>query len=908
MSYRSSAENDFHESARRNHRARQSNGRRKEKMTYNGSATATTNGYHHRRNNTNNDDAYGDGGRKEAQYSRRRADSHLTQSALRQCEELTQSMQHQMTAADETVRAIRAAQDALDTQLAMKTAKAEAEAWTHGKSKLASLKAAQNLSPLGVRAVIAERDELRYQLRKASQVLKKVESTTQIGHDLGSVFQQDIDQLSAIKSSIELEQHTLMSRLAVLESKVEGDSASRRQDSLQISTLEEQLAEKDEIILTIENELHTLRGDFKAFKKESEERLRNELNSQRKRLKVQGDDIRSSSLQQLESAMRQEKMNELEDQRRDLQQHYEQLIDRKLSEQHHVLSSQLNADKVDELKRLQEDMQNHHNDNTQQMRRQLISEKEQVVRDLRRQHNAVVGRLEGEIQSQHQQLRAEKNRELDEQKKSFLKEMANEVSTAVKVQTAQLEKEHKAEIREMRQRLEDVLQQQAKTTMEKELSLQRKKLLGQHKREQQVALNNLQKELEDKHRLAIKDARSNITNRKDEQHRRALEKEVERKQKAKADELSRQHKKKIEKLQTKHKQDKQAALDQLEERLTSKHDAEIKKLREELTPKAMEAREALRTRRIDQGESLHAEQSARRSLSSLKNKLRTLLQSLKKYTVTSAEASSDGTTSAATDSITRFIACLNTNNFSSLGDISLEASNAPLHTIDVLFTSVEELVAVIESTQHELLSTQQSMGNERKRLKKQVESELQGEHSKDMENLRFELNRQFDFELEHRIQATRQHYSSQLSQFQKDAQSRMKAYEELTAAQQKHVVQALKEQQENERDAMVTRLTGHINANRRDDGEREALERQLISIDRELKDTKVSLESVMDENSELRQRVHELRFGMTSGTNIVATTTAAANFCDIAILWKVKKICKLHTPFKIHGLWFISSI
>jgi hypothetical protein len=43
-----------------------------------------------------------------------------------------------------------------------------------GKSKLVSSKLVSNLSPLGVQAVVAERNELRFQLRKAADELRKV--------------------------------------------------------------------------------------------------------------------------------------------------------------------------------------------------------------------------------------------------------------------------------------------------------------------------------------------------------------------------------------------------------------------------------------------------------------------------------------------------------------------------------------------------------------------------------------------------------------------------------------------------------------------------------------------------------------------------------------------------------------
>ena len=63
------------------------------------------------------------------------------------------------------------------------------------------------MSPLGVRAVIAERDELRYLLRKAAAELTKVESATGGGTlDMASLCQADLERLASIKSQVNLEQ------------------------------------------------------------------------------------------------------------------------------------------------------------------------------------------------------------------------------------------------------------------------------------------------------------------------------------------------------------------------------------------------------------------------------------------------------------------------------------------------------------------------------------------------------------------------------------------------------------------------------------------------------------------------------------------------------------------------------
>lgn len=94
--------------------------------------------------------------------------------AIRQCEEFRQQLSERMVQAEHASKALLEAKQNIHVEAMLAQAKAESEAWKHDKSKLAAVKAAQHLSPLGVRAIIAERDELRYQLRKAASELTKV--------------------------------------------------------------------------------------------------------------------------------------------------------------------------------------------------------------------------------------------------------------------------------------------------------------------------------------------------------------------------------------------------------------------------------------------------------------------------------------------------------------------------------------------------------------------------------------------------------------------------------------------------------------------------------------------------------------------------------------------------------------
>ncbi|EGD82983.1 hypothetical protein PTSG_03620 [Salpingoeca rosetta] len=782
--------------------------------------------------------------------------------ALRLLEQMTSTVRERMAKADETNRAIRAARESLDSEAVMARARAEAEAWTHGKSKLASLKAAQHMSPLGVRAVLAERDELRYQLRKAAQELAKVESNGALGHDMASVCQRDLERIASIKSQMAVELDGLHSRVRMLEESATEKSSGRRHLELQVSTLKEQLGESSETVLKLSEHVRNLEEELQRLRRESEERMQSALSEQRRRLTAQGDESRANALQRLESAMRAEKLRELDDLRQELDSRYADIVDRKLAEQRHALLAQANHEKVSELESLQSELTHQQDADLERMRRDLIADKDRAIQTLRRQHAAAVSRLEGELAQQQQELRAEQKRALDDLRHDLTIDFDNEKRASLSQLQAKLEDEHRAAMQELRQRIETQASNQAAANLQRELEQQRKKLQSQHKRQQQVAVNNLRKELEDKHKLEVKRIKASVTQRVEAEYDTKLKKEIEMQRRKASSTASRTQVQSTERLSAEHKRDKQEALAAQRDKLEMKYKAEIDQLQTQL----LEARQMADRYKIQSHQTAEQlsqqEQSNKRSRQALKERLRAVLTTFKTAMLPRADALPDvheGSPSPAMSAIMSLISCLGSNEYSRMDELSLEASAAPLHTVDVLLRCCDELTEGLNSAHRELQAMQQNMVRERKLVRKQVEEELKDEHAAELKALRVEMTREFDHELEQRVQAARQVYDQELNRNRRDMQHQLREYQAQTAAQQRQTSSVLREKLDREKETMVLRLQDHLETTKVDGRAKDALERKLSTFEKDLRQAEDVIFQLRSENEKLRTKVHELQ-------------------------------------------------
>ncbi|EDQ88265.1 uncharacterized protein MONBRDRAFT_32920, partial [Monosiga brevicollis MX1] len=410
--------------------------------------------------------------------------------AVRLCEDFQQHLSSRMSETEQAAAAMRDARHNINAEAMLAQAKAEAEAWRHDKSRIASVKAAQNLSPLGVRAIIAERDELRYQLRKAAAELARIEAASGGRfHELPNLCLQDMERLAALKSqsahtdisnsddqvALELEQKS--NRIAELE-RIAGDSRGvRRHTDYQLSTLQEQLAERDETILHLQEELDNLTSELEAQRTEARSELDQRVAEERDHVNRAASQQQRHALEQLEAEMRDEKYRELDQLRSQLESQYAAIMEDKLQQQRNTLLQQENERLADEMTRLQSELYHREAANLEQLRTEVTGEKERAVAAVRRQMAAMQTRYEGELEQLRHHAEAELQRQLEDLRRELSMAADAELRSALNNQQAKLEEDHRAAMNRLRQQVEQHASHQAEVNLKKQLDAQRKKLL-----------------------------------------------------------------------------------------------------------------------------------------------------------------------------------------------------------------------------------------------------------------------------------------------------------------------------------------------------------------------------------------------------------------------------------------------
>merc|ERR1719272_1759824 len=90
--------------------------------------------------------------------------------------ELEAILDNRLKTIEDTVRAVSSAGNTIDSEAMLARARAEAEAWTKGSASTTRM--ASQMDANQVQAIVAERNELRVQVRQASAELHKVKVAT----------------------------------------------------------------------------------------------------------------------------------------------------------------------------------------------------------------------------------------------------------------------------------------------------------------------------------------------------------------------------------------------------------------------------------------------------------------------------------------------------------------------------------------------------------------------------------------------------------------------------------------------------------------------------------------------------------------------------------------------------------
>eukprot|EP00042_Codosiga_hollandica_P056704 m.824219 g.824219 ORF g.824219 m.824219 type:complete len:992 (+) comp59405_c0_seq7:154-3129(+) len=669
-------------------------------------------------------------------------------TVARELQDLEVVIERRMKTAEATSRALREARETVNVELMLAQAQAEADAWTKGKSKLASSKLVSNLSPLGVQAVVAERNELRFQLRKAADELRKV-TIASGGEDFDVVrmCQQDMERLAYIRGLVELDRDKLAIKNSTLSNALEENKQSQQQLEQQIETAREQLVERGEAVVKLNEQVRKLSEQVKQTEKNGQDTLDRSLRDLRQQLTSDAERDRRSALQTLETRMQRDQERALEHVRTELESRFTGQLQTQLSEQRHTLLIQAEQSKADELQTMQDDMHRQQQANLEDLEQRMNNEKERLVNALKQQHATVLQRMQEELESIRRRDGVATERALEDQKKVLMADHRAAMTAAKDELEAALKRHYEREAETQRVKLQQELGKDSAKKLKEELDKQKRLLEDKHAKEKAQALETLRQDLVYEKTREIESLKGTLVKRHTKTLETRTKEEVEEERARAAREAARDKAQAMERLMTELKAEKAKEFDALKERYERKLQAETDRLNQELAA-ARSDRALAKRDLIDQSTYDRARSAAtKQSYDQLRDRLRQLQNSVKSI-VTQLEESIEASTSF--QQLNGLVAALASfpPALVPLGQPSTLAAEAPEITVDVLFTAAEELSQYALHLLQKVEFMHQQFHQEKIRTRKQLDDEYTHNLQVDVLDAKSAFQRQVDAEVQ----------------------------------------------------------------------------------------------------------------------------------------------------------------
>jgi len=372
-------------------------------------------------------------------------------AGLSQLRQLEEALQARLQSAEATARAVVNAQEVVNADAMLGRAREQGYAWTRDKTRLASAEATVDMSPLAVRAMQAERDELRHQVRQAAAELQKIQHAA--GGRLPAVeqaCQRDMERLARVRAQLVLEKEQHRIRTQSLEAKLAEVVDGRKAANLHISTAEEQLAERSEALLRLREQVDRLEMELHQTRQAAKDNLHAALGEQQARQAESAAADKANALERQQADARADVFRQLDAQREELERQHQNLLASKLSEQRHTLLAQANEDRARELQALQTELHRREQGNMQALQDTASKEHAAQTKALKQQHSVVQARLEGELESVRREAGSTLQRALQQQRAELMADNQAEVRVALDRQEKALWKRHLNEMEEMR--------------------------------------------------------------------------------------------------------------------------------------------------------------------------------------------------------------------------------------------------------------------------------------------------------------------------------------------------------------------------------------------------------------------------------------------------------------------------
>lgn len=498
--------------------------------------------------------------------------------AVKEIVELERILEKRIQGVEKTSRAIASASDTIDSEAMLARARAEAETWTRGTATTA--RQASNMDANEVQAVIAERNELRVQVRQASAELHKIKVA--MGGDPANLMrycQADMARVAQLRSSVELEIEGL--KIHILSSKEECEENGRQLKGAEsrIQTSEEQLDERAETIVQLSTQVEQLEALVEQTQAEGASALEAALKDKHDRMTDVHAQERDHTIREHRDRHMDETREALEALKADLEADHGRVLTEHLSEQQHIMQSQHQHQLAGEVDAITRELNDRESRNVETLRAQMQAEYERSAAVLNQRIRTIEGRAASDMTEAKERAEQMLEKSLEEQKKMILADALYEKNTALEKLETTLGNKHTGIIQDMRsnttRKHRDDLTH-GKKVVEDQL---RKKLNHDHSQDKTKALKAQAEKLAIESRAELEKARAAMSRRHAGELRREVDKEVEAATKQVTRDHARDRAQAAERAAADFKVEKTKALDALRARIEKHHRADTDDLK-----------------------------------------------------------------------------------------------------------------------------------------------------------------------------------------------------------------------------------------------------------------------------------------------------------------------------------------
>jgi hypothetical protein len=520
-------------------------------------------------------------------------------------EEIIVMLSQRMRTAEDTARAVSSAASTIDAEAMLARAKAEAEAWTNGTP--AARRLASEMPPMQVQAVVAERNELRAQIRSAAAQLRAIEVASG-GNPLQlvKICQTDMERMAKLRAQVELEQSQQLIQLHGTQDQLETVSRQLKVADIRTITSEEQLAERAAAMVRLDRKVAALTEELQMARDEAEETLTEQLRLQHERLFAESEADKDEVCKRLVHELQEDKRAAMEATRQELDAMAENRLQTMLSEQRHTLLAQASRERAESLDGLQRELESRESRNLEALKDNLSTEHARVIKSMDARMRTVESRAAIDMQEASRQSELNHERILEDVKRELKATANRERSAALERLESNLTRKHNARVDEIqRQLLRKHADELAASSKRIEESL-KKRVASEHAKELRTAVAGNTAKLTAAKKQEIEQLVKGL------KQRNAAESDVAVKQATGANArqltaaFNREKAQAIEQAKSDARVDKTSALDALRQRMITQHSGDMEMLKKQLGESRSEA-SSLKHEKVNQGESLMAE-------------------------------------------------------------------------------------------------------------------------------------------------------------------------------------------------------------------------------------------------------------------------------------------------------------